>query len=209
MKQADHRKEQIHEETNLNFHPYNIIMSLTIIGISVLFVAITVAYIYNRIQFSNLRPIHVPYIFLFNTLILLASSYMLLRAKRHYQEDNTPAYQNSLLITFILTFSFLIMQCVGWYLLFKDNIGFAHSNLASYLYVLSGLHFLHVIAGLPFLFIFYRTAIIKMKEPVSVLIYFSDPYKRLKLKLLTLYWHFLDILWIYLVLFLWLNERLV
>ena len=44
-----------------------------------------------------------------------------------------------------------------------------------------------------------------MKEPVSVLVYFSDPEKRLKLRLLTIYWHFLDGLWIYLVLFFWVN----
>ena len=40
-----------------------------------------------------------------------------------------------------------------------------------------------------------------MKEPVSVLVYFSDPEKRLNLRLLGIYWHFLDVLWIYLVVF--------
>jgi cytochrome c oxidase subunit III len=43
---------------------------------------------------------------------------------------------------------------------------------------------------------------------VSVLIYFSDPDKRLGLLLLARYWHFLDLLWIYLVLFLGLNMLL-
>ena len=44
-----------------------------------------------------------------------------------------------------------------------------------------------------------------MKEPVTVLVYFSDPEKRLRLRLLTIYWHFLDGLWIFLVLFLLAN----
>jgi cytochrome c oxidase subunit 3 len=63
----------------------------------------------------------------------------------------------------------------------------------------------HVIAGLPFLVMFYRTACKRMVDPVTVLVYFSDPEKRLKLRLLTVYWHFLDGLWIYLVLFLGIN----
>lgn len=202
-----YRNENI-TEVNLSFHPYNIMMALTIIGLSVIFLALTAAYVYNRIMFASLTPIHVPPFFLFNTLVLLASSYCLWKAKQYYQEDNTVYYQRTLLLTFVLSLIFLCLQIFAWYSLFEKNIGFAQSNMASYLYVLSGLHFLHVIAGLPFLFIFYRTSVVKMKEPVSVLIYFSDPYKKLKLKLLTLYWHFLDLLWVYLVLFLWVNEMI-
>lgn len=202
-----YRNENI-TEVNLSFHPYNIMMALTIIGLSVIFLALTAAYVYNRIVFNALVPIHVPPFFLFNTLVLLSSSYCLLKAKQYYQEDQTVYYQRALLLTFVLSLIFLCLQVFAWYSLFEKNIGFTQSNMASYLYVLSGLHFLHVIAGLPFLFIFYRTSVVKMKEPVSVLIYFSDPYKKLKLKLLTLYWHFLDLLWVYLVLFLWVNEMI-
>jgi cytochrome c oxidase subunit 3 len=53
---------------------------------------------------------------------------------------------------------------------------------------------------------FAITAYKRMKEPVSVLIYFSDPAKKRKLNLLTTYWHFLDALWIYLVLFFLINS---
>ena len=75
---------------------------------------------------------------------------------------------------------------------------------AAYLYLLSGVHFLHVIAGIPFLVQFIITSRKKMKEPVSVLVYFSDPAKKLRLRLLSMYWHFLDGLWIFLVLVLFL-----
>lgn len=66
-------------------------------------------------------------------------------------------------------------------------------------------HLVHVIAGLPFLIAFYHTARKRMVDPVTVLLYFSDPEKRLKLRLLTIYWHFLDFLWLYLVVFLAIN----
>ena len=63
----------------------------------------------------------------------------------------------------------------------------------------------HVLGGLPFLVQFYLAARKRMIDPVTVLIYFSDPQKQLRLKLLTRYWHFLDGLWIYLVLFFLIN----
>jgi cytochrome c oxidase subunit 3 len=47
-----------------------------------------------------------------------------------------------------------------------------------------------------------------MKEPVSVLVYFSDPDKKMKLEMLSTYWHFLDGLWVFLVLFFLVNMML-
>jgi cytochrome c oxidase subunit 3 len=83
-----------------------------------------------------------------------------------------------------------------------NNIGIGKQ----YLYAISGLHFAHVVAGLPFLLLFIITAYRRMKEPVSVLIYFSDPNKLMRLELLTIYWHFLDILWLVLVGFFIVNK---
>ncbi len=193
-------------EHNLTFHPYNIILVLTLAGITMLFLAITGAYLYNRVQQPSIPPIKVPWLFLFNTLILISSSVTLIRAKKNYLDDDTESYKFNLLITIALTFMFLILQLFAWKNLLLNDILVNYNNLASYLYVLSALHFLHVIAGLPFLIMFYLTARNKMKEPVSVLIYFSDPFKKLKLNILSLYWHFLDILWIYLVIFLFVNQ---
>ena len=151
-------------------------------------------------------PIKLPWIFIVNTVILLGSSATMVWAKKCYLNDETENYQQALLYTIILSIVFMISQFFGWRALFSSEI-FINSNLsASYLYLISGLHFAHVIAGLPFLILFLRTAKRKMKEPVSVLVYFSDPEKRLKLRLLTIYWHFLDALWIYLILFFFINS---
>ena len=126
-------------------------------------------------------------------------------ATRSYKQDNTQNYQRALWATIILSLVFMLMQYIGWQQLFSQNILINTDNSASYLYIISGMHFAHVIAGLPFLGLFLFKAYKKMKEPVSVLVYFSDPEKRLKLRLLTIYWHFLDALWVYLVLFFWIN----
>jgi len=197
-------EEKYNEYRNFAFHPYNVLLILVLFSISALFLAFSAAFIYTRVQ-SDLPPIQLPIIFVFNTLILLGSSATMMWATRAYKADNTRNYQRALTATIVLSIIFLIAQFIGWKQLFNQAVFINSDNSASYLYVISGLHFAHVIAGLPFLGIFLWHAYKRMKEPVSVLVYFSDPEKRLKLRLLTIYWHFLDALWIYLVFFFWIN----
>jgi cytochrome c oxidase subunit 3 len=150
-------------------------------------------------------PVRIPFLFIFNTLILLGSSFTMVRAKRCYLGDDTEGYQRNLKYTIWLSLFFMAMQTAAWWWLFQNNVALKTSNTSAYLYVISFVHLAHVVAGLPFLMMFYRTAKKRMVDPVTVLVYFSDPEKRLRLRLLTIYWHFLDGLWIYLVLFFGIN----
>lgn len=192
-------------QDNFAFHPKNIYLILLLFSLSMLFLAMTGAFIYTRIQ-SELPPIKLPVLFFVNTGILLASSWTMVQAKRAYLADNTARYQQMLWYTLYLSLFFMVMQCVAWYQLFSEQIYITTDNSAGYLYVISALHFAHVIGGLPFLGLFLYRARKYMKEPVSVLVYFSDPDKRLNLRLLRIYWHFLDGLWIYLILFFFINQ---
>jgi len=190
---------------NMAFHPLNVILMLTLISLGALFLTLTIAFVYSRIE-SELPPMKLPYLFIVNTLILVGSSATMYWAKQSYLKDETENYQRALLATIVLSLIFMLMQFVAWKQLFGQEI-FINSHVsASYLYVISGLHFAHIIAGLPFLIVFLIKAYKKMKEPVSVLVYFADPEKRLKLRLLTIYWHFLDALWVYLVIFFLINQ---
>jgi len=195
------------EYQQLRFHPYNIALTLILASVTALFLAFSAAYIYTRFQNPDIPVITLPKIFIFNTLVLLGSSYSINWARKCYLADETENYQRALQVTIGLTIIFMILQVLGWKdLMSQLQTSFLASNLSSYLYLISGLHFAHVIAGLPFLIIFLITARRRMKEPVSVLVYFSDPEKQLKLRLLTIYWHFLDGLWIYLILFFLINQ---
>ena len=191
--------------SNLAFHPYRIMMTLFLAGLTMLFLALSGSYVYSRVQ-NHLPPLNVPWLFVFNTFILVGSSWTMMMAKRAYENDNTSAYKKSLMNTILLSFVFMVSQYLAWQMMMAANITLQTSNASGYLYAISIIHLLHVVAGLPFLLLFYWKAQKRMIEPVSVLIYFSDPEKLLKLRLLTLYWHFLDILWIYLVVFFWINS---
>ena len=204
QERPEEEEEPYDEFENHAFHPYNVMLMLVLFGICALFLAFSAAFVYSRVQ-SELPPIKVPILFVLNTLILLASSGTIVWAKRSYLADNTANYIKALWWTTGLSVFFMVMQFIAWGQLFSENILPSSDNSAGYLYVLSIMHFLHVVAGLPFLLMFLWVAKKRMKEPVSVLVYFSDPDKRLKLRLLTIYWHFLDALWIYLVVFLYIN----
>lgn len=173
-------------------------------GLSFLFLALTISYVYIRVT-NGVPPVKLPILFAVNTIILLASSWNMIQAQRAYLHDQTREYQRFLLRTIRLSVLFTLMQLIAWILLLRANIQLQSSTTTAFLYVISFVHLAHVLAGLPFLYLFYRSAKKRMVDPVTVLVYFSDPEKRLRLRLLTIYWHFLDILWIYLVVFFGIN----
>lgn len=185
-------------------HPHYIIITLVIASISALFLGFTGAYIYNRIQ-QGVAPIHVPSLFYFNSLLIIATSTCLIYAKKRYDEDDTMMFKAAIWLTLILTIAFLLMQMEAWKQLQEANIGLKSSTLASYMYLISGLHFLHLVAGIPFLIHFIYGMQKRMMDPVTVLMYFTDPDRKRALNILNIYWHFLDGLWIYLVLFFLVN----
>jgi cytochrome c oxidase subunit III len=194
---------------SLPTHPYSIMMYLLLAGLTMLFVALSGAYIYTRVQ-SGETPIKVPFLFILNTVVLYASSWTLKQAKNYYLTDDTAGYKRSLLFTVLLTLAFMGLQYLGWEFLKTENPNlFAKSdkpsNMPAYIYVISVIHFLHIIGGLPFFLLFLWKAQTQLKDPVTVLVYFTDPLKQLYLRLLTLYWNFLDYLWIYLMVFFWAN----
>jgi cytochrome c oxidase subunit III len=200
----DVRNHQNIDFTNLNTHPYNIMTILLLAGLTMIFVGLSGAYLYTRFN-THEPPIKMPLLFLINTAVLMASSWVLRKSKTFYLNDDTEGYQRTLLTTLILTLLFVMLQFLAWKQLWIQNPNIGTGNMRSYIYAISIIHFLHILGGLPFFIIFTFNAYMRLREPVSVLVYFSDPLKQLKLKLLTMYWRFLDLLWLYLVVFFWAN----
>jgi len=195
------------KERNFLIHPSYIVMFLILAGVSALFLGFSAAYLYSRLD-QNIPPVKLPSLFYYNTLLLIASSATLQWAKKSYKADHTANYKLALIITLALTLTFLGAQILAWQQLMASDIFVNYNNMASYMYMISGIHFLHVVAGIPFLVMFIVNAVRKMKSPVSVLIYFSDIAKKRRLDLFNIYWHFLDGLWIYLVIFFLVNYLL-
>ena len=77
-----------------------------------------------------------------------------------------------------------------------------HNNIAgAFLYTLSGLHILHILGGIIYLGVTFSHAL-KRVTYVDSFVYSVNPPTQLKLQMVSIYWHFIDILWIYLFVFL-------
>jgi Heme/copper-type cytochrome/quinol oxidase, subunit 3 len=193
------------ENRDYYIHPLYILITLVLGSVTALFLGFSVAYVYSRVQ-NGQSPVQIPVLFLTNSIFLLATSYLLKMTKSAYEGDRTTQYKGLLWGTLCLTLIFLICQIIAWRQMLDMNISLKGSNLGAYLYVISGVHFTHVVAGIPFLAFFIHDARKRLVEPASVLVYLSDPDKKRKLTILTIYWHYLDGLWIYLVLFFLINR---
>ena len=102
----------------------------------------------------------------------------------------------SISITFVLGIVFLVMQVIGWGELTRNNVYFVGNPSGSFFYVLSGLHGLHIVSALIVL-IFALVSAFKLKIHAK---------KLSQIEMYVTYWHFLDILWLYLFIFLLYNN---
>ena len=99
------------------------------------------------------------------------------------------------LITLLLGFGFIISQYIGYTELYAQKIVFAgkYSNASgSYFYLITFMHVLHLLGGLIALFVVFFKSLKNKYNSQNLL----------GVKLCAIYWHFLDVLWIYLFLFL-------
>ena len=170
-------------------------MWLFIVSIIMLFAAFTSAYLVRKAE-GNWVEFEMPSLFSYSTGVLILSSismhYSLLAAKK----DQFNALRMSISITFVLGLLFLVMQFYGWIQLVEMNVYFVGNPSGSFVYVLSGLHGLHLVSGLVVL-IFALVAAFRLKINAKQLT---------QIKICTTYWHFLDALWVYLLLFLVFNN---
>lgn len=189
---------------NYVVHPYKILLYLFLAAVTMLFVGFSLSYIYTRFD-QQMPPVQLPWLFYINTIILIASSYTIIKTKEHFTEDRTEEYKRYLSYTLGLTLLFLISQIFAWKQMYDSDIFINYSVLSAYMYLVSAVHFAHVIMGIPFLVYFTIQAYKRLTTPMESLLYFSDDHKKMKIELFTIYWHFLDGLWIYLVVFLLIN----
>ena len=187
-------------------HPSSIAIVLVLMGITSLFLALSVSYIYSLVS-QNIQPVSLPALFYFNTLILMSSSYFIWMARKSFDEQSYSGLMRNLTFVIVTTLLFLAFQLFGWWLMVGNQMTMQQDTSHGYLYAISILHFLHVIAGLPFLIGYMRKMYLEFKKNEDSLFFIEEKPPR-RLKLIGTYWHFIDILWIYLILFFAINSIL-
>jgi cytochrome c oxidase subunit 3 len=171
-------------------------MWIAMVSITMMFGAFTSAYLVRK-PVGNWYEFKLPSQFFVSTLILIASSFFMEWAFRSFKQAKEKNYKMGLGLTLLFGIGFIIAQVISWSALFDQGITIDLNVSGSFLYVLSGFHALHVIGGIGALL-------------VSNFVAFGDKFEVTNLRLLRLdlvrqYWHFVDILWIYLLVFLMLQ----
>ncbi|MEZ5014061.1 MAG: cytochrome c oxidase subunit 3 [Chitinophagales bacterium] len=185
-------------------YPFLIVVRFIMAGIVVLFLSLTYGYLYTTdIQWV---AFHLPKVFWLSTLAIVLVSVCMRLVLQLYDADRPSRLRWTLFAAFFLGVLFIIFQIIGWTALFRlsreavRTYAVSSSNGFDYLYLLTGLHALHVLVGLIFLIVANVRTFIHTKDPVKALVFFSDPIRRIRLRLVITYWHTIDVLWVVLFL---------
>jgi len=181
----------------LGMHPKKFAMWLFIVSVIMLFAGLTSAYLVRRAE-GNWLEFELPHIFYYSTAVIMLSSLTMHWAYISAKKDELGQLKIGMWLTLILGLVFLAMQWMGWVELVNMGVFFAGSQsnpAGSFLYVLSGLHGLHLIGGLVFLAILLVAAV-RLQIHGKAMV---------RMEMCATYWHFLDLLWVYLFVFLLVN----
>ncbi|HET6994277.1 MAG TPA: heme-copper oxidase subunit III [Chitinophagaceae bacterium] len=172
-------------------HPHKFILWVAIASIVMMFAGLTSAFIVK----SNLpgwKNIELPNWFGYSTVVIVLSSLTMQMALRSFHQREMRQYRRLIAVTLLLGVAFVVLQSLGFRSLWHQNIRFTGSaGGAQFLYVIFGLHALHVVGGIiALLVLFFKAFFGKVKL-----------YSAVPVEVAATYWHFVDLLWIYLVIF--------
>lgn len=190
--------ENLPVEDRQNLKARKFLMWLFVISSFMMFAALTSGFIvYTEGNVERGIKVLLPKAFMYSTLIIIISSFTMhmayLSAKK-LQFDKQKLY---IVLTILLGIAFFFSQYNAWVVLYNSGAYFVNYNASqSFIYVFTGAHLLHILAGIVML-IYALTGKIRNIPQVRNLF---------RLEVTSIFWHFIDILWIYLYVFLLLNQ---
>ena len=180
---------------NKKIHPHKFAMWVAIGSISMMFAGLTSAYIVRHAQ-GKWVYYALPSLFTYSTFCIVASSLTMILALRSFKKGMVARSQNMILVTLLLGIAFGILQYMGFKALYAQDIRVDGNPSESFLFIIAGLHLLHILGGIVALFIvFIRNKIKGLNNKNAT-----------GLEVIASYWHFVDLLWIYLFSFFLLNQ---
>jgi cytochrome c oxidase subunit 3 len=174
-------------------HPHKFTLWVAMGSIVMMFAGLTSAYVVKRNQ-ANWLEFSLPAVFWYSTVVILLSSATMHLAVKSFKAREMPRYKILITITLALGLLFCGLQFAGFNALHKNGVqlfGIGSNPSASFLGIITGLHIAHVLGGvIALLVVFIRAFSIKNKQ-----------YSSVPVEIVSTYWHFVDVLWIYLFIF--------
>ena len=186
----------IQEHKERTARSYKLLLLFAMISMFMMFAGLTSAYLVSSSRKDWIHTMVLPPAFTISTIVIILSSITIHLAKKAIQKDNRQKTTLFLLTTLVLGTSFVFLQFLGFSQVIEMGYFFTGSEstvTSSFLYVLTILHLAHLAAGIiSLLIIIYN--------------HFKQKYNSTQstgIELGAMFWHFLDILWVYLFLFLY------
>lgn len=181
-------------EYTLGMHPQVFAMWLFMGSVVMLFAAFTSAYVVKQAD-GNWLQYELPKVFWYNTALLLISSITMHWSYISAKKDHLKSMKIGMLATTVFGIAFLIGQYIGWQALVDAQVYFVGNASGSFTYIFTGVHAVHLISGVIVLLVnAYRA--------------FNDQIhsrRMVSIEICTTYWHFLDAIWVLLLVFLIVN----
>jgi len=178
---------------------YRMGMWVALAAILMMFTSLTSAYIVRAASSNDWRPIAMPRILLLSTAFIIISSATIELSRRRLKASLAGPYKRWLLLTTALGVGFLISQLLAWRQLLGQGVYVSSHPHSSFFYLLTATHGLHLLGGLlALVYLLVRTTKLQGDDQ-------GLTKSQAATGAVTLYWHFMDVLWIYLfvLLFFW------
>ncbi len=171
-------------------HPHKFTLWVGLASIIMMFAGLTSAYIVKR-DAAGWTSFTIPRAFWYSTAVILVSSLTVQMALRSFKDREMRQYRNLITVTAGLGVLFVILQWIGFRHIWNSGVTFHGSGAGQFLYVIAGLHAVHVLAGVIALIVIFIKAF-----GTRIRSYDSVP-----IEIMSTYWHFVDLLWLYLFVF--------
>lgn len=177
-------------EQRKRIHPNKFTMWVAIASITMMFAGLTSAYVVKRSQ-PSWTTFEMPVIFWYSTLVMLVSSLTMHLALKAFKERERPKYRQLITVTAILGLVFIVMQYFGFKQVWSTGVQLSGAGGGQFMYIIAGLHGLHVLGGVVALTIlFFKAFSTRFRN-----------YNPVPVEVMNTYWHFVDLLWLYLMVF--------
>jgi cytochrome c oxidase subunit 3 len=180
------------DDVPFGFSParYRIGVWMAIGSILMLFVALASAYIVRSASSDDWRRIAMPKVLWVSTALLVMSSITIELSRRSLKRGNESGYSLWLINTAVLGLFFVVSQLFAWQQLVRRGAYLASNPYNSFFYLFTGAHGVHVLGGLCAL----TYLVIRTRGPRQSVE--AELRRAGAADAVTIYWHFMDVLWI-------------
>jgi cytochrome c oxidase subunit 3 len=191
-------------------HPHKFALWIAMGSISMMFAGLTSAYMVREAQ-GNWRYYNLPFVFTLSTAAILLSSITMVVGVKAFKARQMPKFRLMITTTLVLGLLFGALQYQGFYQLYHQlqairingqvlnetaTVRVNGNPSESFLFIIAGLHLLHLAGGIiALIIVFFRAFRTRVKT-----------YNATGLEIVASYWHFVDVLWLYLFVFFLANQ---